>query len=447
MTTTLLLPVIAGIAGAALFLLGRTLGERRGRREARQDLERISRDAAGQSYEAAREACEKAAGQAVERLRGEAEQQGKVAAQSFAAVAAPLRESLDEMKRKAEELGKERAADQGSLRQLTENLSRQVEAVQGSARSLRDAMRGDRQARGRWGEMQLENLIRAAGMKEHCDFDRQRRVDGNGGNRGIPDVVVRFPGGGRLAVDAKAPLDSYLDATDPQASPEVRAERLRAHARALRSQVDALAKRRYPESMDGPPFTVLFLPMESLLAEAERADAGLIRDAWKKQVVLATPTTLLALLWSAAASWRDFNGTRRADALRREALEAGSRLEKFLEHFAGVGTGLEKATDAYNAAVGSGERRLFPQLQRLRELEGGEAGAANASARRLPEPVAVAPRRMFGGPARSSGPTSTEAVFPLPAGPLPAEPLPARAEPTPRLAPPIGEAEPVRRAG
>lgn len=443
MTTSILLPVLLVAAvGAAAFFIGRSLGERRGRSEARQDLERISRDAAGQSYEAAREACEKAAGQAVERLRGDAEQHGKAAAQSFAAVAAPLKQSLDEVKRKAEELGRERAADRGSMRQLTENLSRQVEEVQGSARSLRDAMRGDRQARGRWGEMQLENLIRAAGMTEHCDFDRQRRLNGNGGNRGIPDLVVRFPGGGSLAVDAKAPLDAYLDATDPNATPERQAERLRAHARALRGQVDALARRRYPDEMDGPPFTVLFLPMESLLAEAERCDSGLIRDAWSKRVVIATPTTLLALLWSAAASWRDFHGTRRADELRRQALEAGSRLEKFLEHFAGVGTGLAKATDAYNAAVGSGERRLFPQLQRLRELEGGEAAGRDPSNRRLPEPVEAVPRPMFGGPTLPPGRTPGEAVLPRPAGPRPAGENPA-----PRLAPALRDAEPVRRAG
>lgn len=446
MTTSILLPVLVAAVGAAAFFIGRSLGERRGRSEARQDLERISRDAAGQSYEAAREACEKAAGQAVERLRGDAEQHGKVAAQSFAAVAAPLKQSLDEVKRKAEELGRERAADRGSMRQLTENLSRQVEEVRGSARSLRDAMRGDRQARGRWGEMQLENLVRAAGMTEHCDFDRQRRLNGNGGNRGIPDLVVRFPGGGSLAVDAKAPLDAYLDATDPNAAPERQAERLRAHARALRGQVDALARRRYPDEMDGPPFTVLFLPMESLLAEAERCDSGLIRDAWSKRVVIATPTTLLALLWSAAASWRDFHGTRRADELRRQALEAGSRLEKFLEHFAGVGTGLAKATDAYNAAVGSGERRLFPQLQRLRELEGGEAAGRDSSNRRLPEPVEAAPRPMFGGPTlppgRTPGPTPGEAVLPRPAGPRPAGENPA-----PRPAAALRDAEPVRRAG
>ena len=445
MTTTL---VLALAIGTALYLIGRFHGERRGRAEARGEEERIARigrEVAGESREAAREACEQAADRAVARLRGDAEQQGKVAAQSFAAVAEPLKQSLDEMKRKAEELGKERAADNGSMRQLTESLSRQVEAVRGSARSLRDAMRGDRQARGRWGEMQLENLVRAAGMTEHSDFDRQRRLHGNGGNRGIPDLVVRFPGGGGLAVDAKAPLDAYLDATDPNAAPKEQAERLQAHARALRGHVDALAKRRYPEAMDGPPFTVLFLPMESLLAEAERSDPGLIRDAWDQQVVLATPTTLLTLLWSAAASWRDFHGTRRADELRREALEAGSRLEKFLEHFAGVGAGLAKATDAYNAAVGSGERRLLPQLQRLRELEGGEAAGRDSPNRRLPEPVAAVPRRMFGEPARPPGLSPAPSSDPSPAGVVGS--LPAAANPAPRLAPPIRDAEPVRRAG
>lgn len=427
MTTTLLLLVCAGCVAGALYFIGRTHGERRGRAEARQylerDLDRIAREVAGQSQDAARDACEKAAGQAVERLRDEAEQQGKVAAQSFAAVAAPLKQSLDEVKQKAEALGKERAADHGSMRQWTETLSRQVQEVQGSAQSLRDAMRGDRQARGRWGEMQLENLIRAAGMTEHCDFDRQRRLNGSGSSRGIPDLVVRFPGGGQLAVDAKAPLDHYLDATRADTAPEDQARLLQAHARALRSQVDALSKRRYAEALDGPPFTVLFLPMESLLAEAERSDPGLIHDAWKKRVVLATPTTLLAILWSAAASWRDFTSSRHADDLRREAIEAGTRLEKFLEHFARVGVELGRTTDAYNAAVGSGESRLFPQLRRLRELRGGEVAVSDSPNRPLPAPVAVTPRRLYGGAASAAAPPN--AMLPLATEPI-ADTEPAR---------------------
>lgn len=427
MTTTLLLLVLVAI-GAAAFSVGRSLGERRGRLEARQDLERISRDAAGQSYEAAREACEKAAGQAVERLRGDAEQHGKAAAQSFAAVAAPLKQSLDEMKRKAEELGKERAADQGSMRQVATNLAHQVQEVQGSARSLRDAMRGDRQARGHWGEMQLENLIRIAGMREHCDFDRQKRTaHGNG----IPDLSIHLPNEQHLAVDAKAPMDHYLAATEPGTAPEAQAGHLREHARALRQQVNDLAKRRYHEKMDGPPFTVMFLPVESLLAEAERQDPGLIRHALEKGVVPATPTTLLGILWSAAATWRDYNGRRNADAIRHEAVEVGARLEVFLEHLAKVGQNLERTTKSYNDAVGSSESRLIPQLRRLRDLDA--AGSENAeSTRKMPAPVDTVPRRLF--PDRdlplevAPAPADTIHSFPATRGPIPAlaEEEPAR---------------------
>lgn len=424
MTGYLTLAALAALLLAAAFvvgrLLGRSEGERRGRAEARRDLEQIARDAAGQSGEVARDACEKAAGKAVEQLRDAAAQERKIATQNFATAAAPLKDSIEEMKRKAERLGKERAADHGSLTRVAEALESRVREVQGSARSLRDAMRGDRQARGRWGEMQLENLVRAAGMTERCDFVRQRRLNGSGnGNGGIPDLVVRFPGGGRLAVDAKAPLDAYLAASeagpeDPGTA-ERRAERLHAHARVLRGHVDALAKRDYPKDLDGPPFTVLFLPMESLLADAEQAAPGLIHDAWAKKVVLATPTTLLGILWSAAASWRDFTSTQHADALRREALEAGSRLEKFLEHFSGVGVGLTKAADAYNAAVASGEQRLLPKLRRLRELEGGDT--AGAVERPTPKPVETVPRRIFLTPA----PPARElpiAVGPPPSGAL-----------------------------
>lgn len=423
MTGYLTLAALAVLLLAAAFvvgrLTGRSEGERRGRTEARRDLEQIARDAAGQSREVARDACEKAAGKAVEQLRDAAAQERKIAAQTFATAAAPLKDSIEEMKRKAERLGRERAADHGSLARVAQDLESRVREVQGSARSLRDAMRGDRQARGRWGEMQLENLVRRAGMTEHCDFVRQRRLNGSG-NGGIPDLVVQFPGGGRLAVDAKAPLDAYLAATEaapegpdaPADTADRRAERLRAHARALRGHVDDLAKRNYPKDLNGPPFAVLFLPMESLLADAEQAAPGLIHDAWTKKVVLATPTTLLGILWSAAASWRDFTSTQHADALRREALEAGNRLEKFLEHFAGVGAGLTKAADAYNAAVASGEQRLLPKLRRLRELEGGDA--AGATERNLPQPVETVPRRFF--PAPAPAPEPSLAVVPPPTG-------------------------------
>lgn len=430
MTTTLLVLVTAGIGGAALFFIGRAQGERRGRAEARQDLERIARDAAGQGREAAREACEKAAGQAVERLRDEAEQQGKVAARSFAAVAEPLKQSLDEMKRKAETLGKERAADHGSMRQLATNLAHQVQEVQGSARSLRDAMRGDRQARGRWGEMRLENLIRIAGMRDHCDFSRQQRTArGNG----VPDLVIHLPGERRLPVDAKAPMDHYLAATEPETAPEAQAEHLREHARALRRQVDDLAKRRYHEKMDGPPFTVMFLPVESLLAEAEREDPGLIRHALEKGIAPATPTTLLGILWSAAATWRDYNGSRHADEMRREAVEVGNRLEVFLGHLAQVGQNLARATKSYNDAVGSGETRLVPQLRRLRDLDAPGSGTT-ASTRQMPEPVDTVPRRPF--PDRAP---------PLGIAPAPADtmlPLPDTGNPLI----PLAEEEPARRA-
>ena len=418
MTGYLTLAALAVLFLAAAFVVGRLLGraegERRGRAEARRDIEQIARDAAGQSREVARDACEKAAGKAVEQLRDAAEQDRKIATQNFATAAAPLKDSIEEMKRKADQLGKDRAADHGSLTQVARELASGVREVQGSARSLRNAMRGDRQARGRWGEMQLENLVRAAGMTERCDFVRQRRLNGSG-NGGIPDLVVRFPGGGRLAVDAKAPLDAYLAASEAGPEDPGAAERLGAHAKALRGHVDKLAKRDYPKDLDGPRFTVLFLPMESLLADAEQAAPGLIHDAWTKRVVLATPTTLLGILWSAAASWRDFTSTQHADALRREALEAGSRLEKFLEHFAGVGVGLTRAADAYNAAVASGEQRLLPKLRRLRELEGGDA--AGAVERHTPKPVETVPRRIVPTPA----PPARElpiAVGPPPSGAL-----------------------------
>ena len=287
----------------------------------------------------------------------------------------------------ARELENKRAEDHGALHQLTERLSSQVETVQDSSRSLRDALKGDRQARGRWGEIQLENLVESVGLTPHCDFETQ-----TGWNGSRPDLVLRLPNGSFLPVDSKVPLDDYLAATEMSVVDEQNA-RLGKHAKAVKAHADALGKRDYPAKVgEGPPFTVMFLPIESLLSEAIRHETDLLQFAADRRVVLATPHTLLGLLWSVAAMWRNETSTRNAEEMRKAGLKLEERLGIFLGHFADVGSQLAKTTAVYNAAAGSAESRLTPHLRKLREL-GGQPEETPED--KLPKPVEVAPRRLF----------------------------------------------------
>ncbi len=354
--------------GGLAYLLGLRRGEGIGRRRGRADLEAIARAAAEESNREARE----------------------LGRERLDAVAAPLRESLLEVRKLTSDLEERRARDHGGLAQLAERLSRQVESVEKSNLSLREALKGDRQARGRWGEVQLRTVVESVGLAPHLDFETQADADG-----ARPDLALRLPGGARLAVDAKTPMDDFLAGAEAP-SGEMASESFARHARRVRSHIDALAKRGYPERLgDGPPFTVLFLPLEALLTEAVRRDPDLLPFAGERRVVLATPHTLMGLLWAVASLWRAEAGTRNAEELRRTGLEVERRLSKFLARFADVGLRLGKATDAYNQAVGSADHLLLPQLRRLRELSG--SGAASAGS--LPEPVETAPRPLTRGPA------------------------------------------------
>ena len=387
--TTLPLALLgAGLVAATFYFAGLRAGERAGRRQTRSDLDAIARAAAAESNQQAREAYEHATGQAVKQLEATVRSDRELGQEQFAKTAAPIRESLRSVAELTRELENKRAEDHGALHQLAERMSSQLETVKESSRSLREALKGDRQARGRWGEIQLENLVESVGLTQHCDFETQ-----TGWNGSRPDLVLRLPNGSFLPVDSKVPLDDYLAATEMVAVEEQNTA-LGKHAKAVKAHADALGKRDYPAKVgDGPPFTVMFLPIESLLSEAIRHEPDLLRFAADRRVVLATPHTLLGLLWSVAAMWRNETSTRNAEDMRRAGLELEKRLEIFLGHFADVGTQLAKTNAVYNAAAGSAESRLTPQLRKLRELGGQPEETPDDN---LPAPVEVVPRRLFG---------------------------------------------------
>jgi DNA recombination protein RmuC len=244
--------------------------------------------------------------------------------------------------------------------------------------------------RGRWGEMQLRRVVEMAGMVEHCDFEEQVSVAGDDGPL-RPDLVVRLPGAKQVVVDAKVPLQAFLDAND--ATDEVsRKAHLVSHARQLRTHVDALSKKAYWRQFDdSPDFVVAFVPGDPLLAAALEHDAALLEHAVASHVLLATPTTLIALLRSVAYGWQQEALAENARDVQRMGRDLYKRIATFGEHLARTGKGLNTAVDAYNKAVGSLERQVLPQARRFQEL--GLVGGAEKEIGAL-EPVEAVTRRL-----------------------------------------------------
>ncbi len=291
----------------------------------------------------------------------------------------PLRETLSRLS--AHTAGIERARIDAYAR-----LDEQIQALQSvagnlgeKATALATALRGTR-TRGRWGEMALRNVVEVAGMSEHCDFEEQATTSAGG----RPDLTVRLPGGRFIAVDAKAPLDAYLDACDA-ATDAARTSALDRHVTALRSHVRELAARDYARALGGDvDLVVLFLPGEPFLGAAFAHAPELQVEALRSRVLVATPATLVALLRTVAIYWQQreiADNAREIAAVARELYDRGAA---FGAHLTKVGAGLRQAVAAYDRAAGSFASRLLPMGRRLEELR-----VTETSRRVLAEPPLV----------------------------------------------------------
>lgn len=271
----------------------------------------------------------------------------------------PVGDALARMDAKLGELERERAHARGAL-------DEQLRALGAETRSLATALRQP-QARGRWGELQLRRVVELAGMTAHCDFVEQRGVASGDGALLRPDLIVHLPGGRQVIVDAKAPLHAFLKATE--ASDETtRTQQLSAHARLLREHVRRLAAKAYWEQFaTAPDFVFLFLPGEHFHSAALEADPALLEEAARRDVLIATPTTLIALLRAVACGWRQERVAEDARAVAQLGRELHRRLAVFAEHLQRAGRRLSGAVEAYNDAVGSFEHRVLPGARRLAE--------------------------------------------------------------------------------
>ena len=276
---------------------------------------------------------------------------------------APLKEQLGRVDSQLLRLDQERRESRGRLEAQLRTLNETGERLRTETGSLVTALRKPN-ARGQWGQMQLRNVVELAGMVRHCDFAEQSPVAGDDSVL-RPDLIVRLPGGKQVVVDAKAPLQGVLDAYEARDEPE-REQHLRDHARLLRKHVKSLADKAYWAGLDTTPdFVVMFLPGEHLYGAALEADPALIEDAMARRVLIATPTTLLAMLHAVAYGWQQERVAESAQAVSDLGRDLHVRLVKLSNLIATLGTRLNSAVRAYNETVGSYEARVLPAARRF----------------------------------------------------------------------------------
>lgn len=287
--------------------------------------------------------------------------------QAIAALVQPLKEQLESYQRRLQQSESAQSQVLGEVKKQLEGLAQNSQALSTETFQLRRVLSSN-QARGRWGEETLRRVVEAAGLSPHCDFSEQTQSDDK-----KPDLLVHLPGQRVIIVDAKVPDLDFLQALDA-ADPAVRAQALKDHAAKLKNTIKDLARKNYPAQFPGAlDSVVLFLPAESLFSAALEADRDLISWAAQQQIMLATPASLIALLRAVGMSWQQQAQTENAREISEAAQELFNRVATFSEHFEKIRNGLEKANDAFDAAVGSYQRMVRPSGEKLLKLSGGAA--------------------------------------------------------------------------
>ncbi len=306
----------------------------------------------------------------------------------------PIKELLEKHNTAVTEIEKKRDVAYKGLEEQFKHIAESHEKLGLETGRLVSALRRPEQ-RGRWGEMQLRNVVELAGMTEHCDFAVQPQTD-DPNTRDRPDMTIRMPGGGVIIVDSKVALDAYLDAIDPDADKE---ERLGAHAKQVQDHVTRLAKKEYWKQYEHTPnVVVMFMPLESALSAAMEIMPDLQVNAMRQRVFIVTPMHLVMLLQSAAYGWQQEALAKNAKEIADVGRDLYKRVGTFVDHFEKIGVNLRRASESYNDAVGSLERRVLSSTRKLKELN-----ATTDSDIETPNPVEIEVRR-FNSPEMKSLP-------------------------------------------
>ncbi|MEC7857495.1 MAG: DNA recombination protein RmuC [Verrucomicrobiota bacterium] len=289
----------------------------------------------------------------------------------------PVSQTLKAFSDRVNKIEERRIESEGGIKKELQKLSEMHLRLDQSTSSLVQALRAP-QVRGQWGEMHLRRTVEMAGMINYCDFEEQSSVETEGGQRQRPDMLIRLPNERRVVVDSKVPIAAYLDALETD-STEVQSERMQAHARHLRTHIKDLSTKAYWSQFENAPeFVVLFVPNEAIFSAALEEDPSLIELGVENKVILATPTTLIALLKAVAYGWQQEAITREAKEIASLGKEIYDRLSVVIGHFVKLGKSIDQSVGNYNKAMNSVDSRLMVTARKFESLE-------SASSEQLPD--------------------------------------------------------------